>query len=595
MIDMVLFGQLLGNFAGFFSGNEQLLLFWYYAFLLAGLVASFALAFKFMKRHLKASSMTLFALLVILTVFLFLELIFVTATHLVYDDELIYAGIAKIIFESHIVGSCDFSTALHCVGGLPGVFQEPGGWPFLISISYAIHGINFGSGYGTTMVLALIGIALVFFITMLLAENENIAVIAAASFAFIPLYMQYARATMPDLPLLVFELLSMLFLLLYLKEKKFIVGVAWVFATAYALSIKVDGAILLVVLLALFMTYRKSAGSNAKWKRRSWVAVIAIGALIVLPSLAFDYNAYATQSFGANTVLGKFGFSYLEGNIGQNLLFWFGAYNNVQLPYLNTSYVYHVEFPLMVTLFAIIGLVYLLYHRKYRIALQLSLWFLIIFLFYSSYYGGGALYSVGDDIRYLFPDFVVMAILSSFGFFWVYRLLCKLVIKIGGRRVANTIKKPIFVVLLLILFSSSAILFITVVARPPSTILGFAGERYDENFITQNYQVVPNGCFVLTLTPQLWYVLNKSNIYLTWANESLYAPTLENLSHGCLYFDRDLSCYVSTRPGTTLNTEAECDYFMQTHVLQPVVVTHYNNFTWNATFGIYKILGNSSS
>jgi len=52
-----------------------------------------------------------------------------------------------------------------------------------------------------------------------------------------------------------------------------------------------------------------------------------------------------------------------------------------------------------------------------------ALWFLIVFLFYTSYYAGGVNYNAGIDVRYFASAFHVVAILAAYGFLSVLNFI----------------------------------------------------------------------------------------------------------------------------------------------------------------------------
>ena len=81
------------------------------------------------------------------------------------------------------------------------------------------------------------------------------------------------------------------------------------------------------------------------------------------------------------------------------------------------------------------------------------------------------------------------------------------------------------------------------------------------------------------------------NIYTTWVNYPQYYSRLMNLSGGCLYFDYSTSCYIGGTDGIYGNTQNECSAIFSNFSVSEVAGEAYNNFGWNTTFAIYKILG----
>jgi len=370
-----------------------------------------------------------------------------------------------------------------------------------------------------------------------------------------------------------------------------LIGIASIFAIAYALSIKVDMIFALaIILLILLLDRDKFEGTNAKNELKGLLILVIIAIAVIFPAVLYIYAADQV-SFGAPPGQPNFSLSYLENNSSQNLLFWFGAYDNVYVQASNSHY--YDEFPLTYTIFAIIGGISFLYYKKYREFSIFALWFLIVFLFYTSYYAGGVNYGAGDDVRYFASAFPVVAILAAYGFLSVLNFIHNIEEKRKSIKKTEPSKSRInyafTAVLLVILFGEAMWLFATIVTISPYHIYPFAAERYDERFIMQNYQQIPSNCFVLTFKPPLWYILDRGNIYAGWVNTSSYESQLMNMSKGCLYFDYSVSCYINwTSPP---NTAQQCNQVMKTFKMYPIASMHLDNYSWNVSMYLYKITG----
>lgn len=600
---MTLLPNLLSNF--FTVG--QTLFYYYYIALFSILFVLLAVESRAIYSHLKKLGRRYaLLLLAVVVVFFAVDVLFVPATQQLFNDEFIYQSIAKTILFDHIVGICSFSSATHCVANTAGLFHEPGGWPFLLAIAFGAFGISFGTAFNLTLLLSLISIVLVAYVAFFLVGDKRVAVLSGLIMAFTPLFMTFSRATLSDFPAMTFGLLSILFLLLYLRERSLRFGILTLFSIAVTLSMKVDAVIILPILLAILLFNKETFKS--RWKRielYKLVAIIVLLLVVLIPEIMF--LAYApSQGFGNPNGTPLFSVNYLKGNFTTNMLFWTGAYTNVPFQFNGVSYTYHVEFPFSFTIFAIVGLALLLIRKRIRVATQLILWFFIVLVFYTSYYGGSALYNSGDDIRYFMISFPVIAILASTGFVSIYDIASKLlsgkaaVRKRKGRaaardRFASYEKSLLLIVLFMLLFSNSVMQIVNIVVLPPSHIFTFAAERYDEKFIIASESLVPKDCMVVTFKPPLWYILGYPNVYTSWAGMPGYQTALQNISKGCLYFDRSISCYLTEVDEGGPNTTSECDNFTQSHILIPVNVTRFENDTWNVTLGIYKALPLNSS
>jgi len=567
--------------------------FYYYIFIFLGLIIFSILGYKEIKKALHGIGKSYYIYLAItIILFVFLEVAFVTPTHLLYNDEYIYVSIAKMLITEHLAAVCSFSNATMCVPGTAGFIHQPLGWSFIIAIPSSIFGVSFSLAYALELIFSVVAIVLLFYTVYLLLIDQRVAILASAILAFTPLFMRYSMSNVLDIPAVTFLLLSTFLLAAYMRRKSMVVGTAAVFAIAYMLSIKVDMvSALAIILLILLLDSDKFEGVDAKKHMKRFFILVAIAVIVIFPDLLYVYAA-SQVSFGAPQGQPNFSFSYLKKDSLENLLFWFGAYNKVYVQQFNSYY--YLEFPISYTIFAIIGAVALLCYKKYRAFFIFILWFLDIFLFYTSYYAGGVNYEMGDDVRYFSSAFPAIAVLAAYGFVSTFDYI-KIKIKSKGKKSQKMLKTNyiLLIIMLSILFGEAIWLFATVVTIPPLRIYPFAAERYDEDFIMQNYQQIPSNCFVLTFKPPLWYILNRGNIYAGWAYLSSYEPKLLNMSHHCLYFDYSISCYINSTG--SLNTEEQCNKVMKTFNMYPIASTHLDNYSWNVSFFLYKITGLKNS
>ncbi|MEM3841260.1 MAG: glycosyltransferase family 39 protein [Candidatus Micrarchaeaceae archaeon] len=533
---------------------------------------------------------SVFYLGIIILLFFIAEILFVTPFHLIYNDEYIYESAAKTMLYQHEFGICSFSSKLYCVPNTIGFFHEPGGWPFIEAIGFYIFGVNGSVAFGENLLIGIISIIFVFLISGILFDDINAQLMSALIFSFMPLFDLYSRTAIIDMPLLLFELMAIYFSLLYMKTKKFYIGVTAILSAAYALAVKVDGIIIIPILLLVLLSSRYIfSGSEAKKKLIFTGYLIIIFIAVSTPALIFTYIA-SSHSFGVNVALGqpKFSFAYLANNSIHNALFFLGSYNTVKTNY---SYVYHVEFPIEITLVSVIGLISLYKLKLKREMFFLVGWFLIIFLFYSSYYGGGALYGLGADMRYFLSDFACISIIAGIGGAFIISKSINYIknnLPIFSKRKAY--QKLFAVSISIIIIFDSIFQFSYIVSQPPSKIATFSAERADESFLLQQYNKIPPNCTVVTFKPPFWYIMNRSNIYASWLLVTKYNNSLYNISHGCLYFDYGLSCYINySDEGAPDNYPEICNEIMSKYSTQKIATYHYTNFSWNVTFGLYKL------
>ena len=589
-------GGFFSNIVNFFSSNGIYIYLYYGIFLLAGLLVTLPMAIITTRKEFDfISKKSYAAILLLLLLFAAFELIAVKPTFLLYNDEYIYGSIAKSIVYDHAAGICSFSSSLHCVPNTFGLFHEPVGWPILEAAAFALFGISFSTMLNLSFLITLLSIVLVFLVASMIFEDKRIALLASTLFAFTPLFMTYARATLPDPVLNMFILLSAFLALLYMRSKKTIVGIATIFAAGYAMMVKVDGLIVIPILLIILLLDRHNfKGTHAKKDLIKFLGLLLVGFVLLLPNFIFIVMANQ-HGFGAAQNQAKMSIGNFVSNAGQNTLFYFGVYDKVY----EDGYYYYDEFPITYTVLAIFGVALGLKRKRYREMTMLFLWFGIIFAFYAAYYGGGVLYSTGDDVRYLTSSFPIVAMLAAYGIVGLGDMDAAPKTgktRIGKRRkiayAKKTLMSNIFIVIILVVVASELVYLIyNFVLVKPSNMYPFAAYRADKQFILAHYNEIPNNCYVLTFKPPLWYLLNKSNIYITWANQSYYYSTLMNDSKGCWYFDESTDCFMNYTQYIYGNNEMQCSYFMHHLKLQPIAIEPYNKLGWNVTFGLYKVIG----
>ena len=583
------------NYFEWTSGEHFYL--YYDAALLVSLIVGAALTFRTMKKNAAAAGRRRLCLLaLILIAFLALEIVFVSPTQQLYNDEYIHDSIAKTIVYDHYAGICSFSVQPHCVNNTAGLLQQPTGWATMLSVAYLIFGVSFSAGFNLVLLLSSISILLMFYVAFMILGEGDRALLATALFAFTPLFLTFSRSTIIDTPELTIFLLAAALMLTYMKGKRIVAGIAACLAIAYTLTIKVDAIIAIPILLVIFLALGwKQMASKKRRGLLRFAALAAFLAAIIVPELIFAYNSWNLNTFGAGPGIAKISLGNFAMNVEENVIFFLGGYGSIITP---TNWQgYNLEFPIAYTIFAAIGAVFLALGKRRDVAAALLLWFFIVFVFYTSYYGGEALYGAGDDIRYFMLSFPAIAMMASSGIMSVVSVARGRIRKAKNPRKARAarnkkrIATAIAVILLVLMVSDLIFEFTTVVMKPPQKIYPFSAERFQQQIIEGNVSLIPHGCFVLSYEPTVWNVLNVSNMYADWFFSPYYRSQLLNYSHGCLYLEYSLDCILNTGGYKLDNTTPGCTTLQNELSLQPVVQAPYDKFGWNYTFAIYKILG----
>ena len=590
IISMIL--SIFSSILGFFSSNGIIFYLYYDIFLFAGLLLSIAVSYKsIVEMARRVSKREYIPMLAAVLVFIAIALIFVTPTFMIYNDEYIYGAIAKSMIYNHLAGICSFSSGNYCVPGTEGLFHQPTGWSFIEAIAFLITGVKIPTMFGLQLIISTLAVILIFYVAYDMFEDYRIAALSSFILAMTPVFMRYARSAVPDMSTAMFGLLSILLLMEYMRSKRFVVGVAAVFAAVYTMATKVDGVIIIPILMSVLLTYKYNfSGRKAKSQLYSLLVLVILLFVVGFPQIMFLLIANQ-HGFGVNPGLPKFSYSDFTYNLPQNVLFWFGAYTYVVFPFKGVNYIYNVEFPITYTLFAILGAILLFAKKNYRNLALLVLWFLAIFLFYTSYYAGGALYSNGDDIRYFLLAFAPISILASFSTFYIYDAYQK---KAQLMHLSQQMRKHtsiiVLTILLVIMLSVGMYQIFTIVAQNPSQYFAFAGERASWQLIESYYHNIPADSMVVSLKPPLWYLLGRPTIYASWITLPQYEQEFENLSANGVYFDYGISCAEGAR-AYYQSTAAICADFMAEHKTEPLIILPFDKDSWDTVIGIYKVLG----
>ena len=551
--------------------------FYYEIFLFILLCIGTALSIKAIKKDTeRVSRRDWLALLLIILSFLIVELLFVKPTFQVYNDEYIQMDIAKTIITNHQLGVCSFATPKGCVPGTLGLFQQSSGWPMLLAIAFYIFGINFATAFNLVLLLSCFSIIIIFLITYHIVEDPKAALLGAALLAATPLFLTYSRSTVLDISAMPMVLFTIYLSMLYIKCKNFWNGVAAVFVSAFATTMRIELMLLIPIMLALLVL-----PDLTDFKREKKIFVLLVLTVlfiaITFPQLIYVYTSNKINSFGAPSNQ-KFSFTYLQDNLIPGILFWFGRYTDVY----SGKYVYHDEYPVAYTIFAMVGIVYLVSKKKYGYVFSFSAIFLLILLFFTGFYAGGVFAQAGANLRYYMDDFAIIAILAAIGGKGIYSWVSS-VLHIDK---ATKYKSTLLVLILISLFAMPIVYFINIVSQNPANIFPFAQDREELRFLLTYYNQVPSNCIVLSFKTPLWYILNKSTMYDGWFLIDSYRSKAINLSNGCIYLDYSAACNTNNSETNEACIETEEEFN-----IQPVIAENVDRMGWNITIGLYKILG----
>lgn len=394
-----------------------------------GLIASIILSFKnilkiFKKLQFKKKYIVYF--LIILLLFVMLELIFIKPIQRVFFDDVIYQSGSLFLLHTGQTIMCNYGTPFNCFSGQ--LFHEPIGTSFSLALGFGLFGINRITAYYSQLILAGIGIFCIFLISFILFKNIEISIFTSFIFAINPTLLVWAQPTTSDLEMMVFSLIAILFMLIFIKQKNIKTFSMFGFSLALVTYMKIDAILYLLIIPLMYLlldnkniltAIKNNLKSIVKLKNSIYIDFLIILLIIaIVPSLIFTYNQFKTAPFGFEhsklqnscnsnilTPHSKFSIEYFKYNICSNIYFWFNEYANKGI----------VQ-PLIFTIFSIIGILFSIIYKK-REFIAISIWFLVFFGLYTSFYAGAVTY--GSDWRFMLSLIAQSSIFAGIGIFCI--------------------------------------------------------------------------------------------------------------------------------------------------------------------------------
>lgn len=380
--------------------------------------------------------------IILVLLFVSIELVFVKPTQQLFFDDSIYQGMAQDLLHMGQAWMCSYGTPTKCFIGE--IFHEPIGTSFNLAIAFAIFGVSSNAAYGTGFFLAAVSVIFVFFVALLMSKKFIVAAFAELFMALSPALLIWAEPTTSDMPMLAYSLIAIFFMLIFVRKRNYGTFALALLSLALLSYMKVDAVVYLVLIPVMYVVLSddnilSSLKNNFMRLRKGlldtkllvifMIFIIAIG-----PEIGFAYNELTSGSFGYSgayvqqTCLANLpaiiasrpiDLQNFEANLCSNVAFWTNAYADIDI----------IQ-PLAFTVFAAIGVAFMLGYKKFRELLTIALWFFAFFLLYTSFYAGGVLYGV--DWRFMLSLVAQTSILGGFGAYGLIEIAR--VISSGGKR-----------------------------------------------------------------------------------------------------------------------------------------------------------------
>ncbi len=553
-----------------------------------GIIFSAWMSRKHIAKMIKDSGIRrwhLIGALIIALLFLSAEIAIVKPTQLLFFDDAIYQAGALDMLRMGQAWMCNYGTPLTCYSGQ--IFHEPIGASFTLAIGYLLFGVHLNVTYGTMIAVTFIAVIMSFFVATLLLEDPIAGLFSELILGLSPIVLVWAAPTTSDMPMLLYSLVAMFFLILFIKQKNRYTLLGMLLSISLVSYLKVDALLYAPVMLLMFIVL--DAGGVKKnfrlFKRNiletAFLVVLLVFVVSIMPEVVYTYNQITTGNYGVNmggtpsygcflmpvspSTPETLGLSNFLVNFCSNVQFWFNSYSSE-----------YIIQPILYTSMAILGAIALAF-KKPKVIAALLIWFLAFFGVYTSFYAGSVLYGV--DWRFMLALIAPVCIAAGYFASLSFAKNIKALGKIGSarRRLALAARVAayalVFVAIFYPLYAMEPLLSIQ-----PSSIPQAANARYYENFVYNNIGKVPADCLIFSYDPTLMIINNRTSAQIG----DLYADDYSNYTnrYSCLVVDIGYWCYTP---------DNYCGYLQSNFNLKDIVNATY--LPSNEVFGFYRIVG----
>ncbi|MCP4578618.1 MAG: hypothetical protein GY846_20270, partial [Deltaproteobacteria bacterium] len=469
-------------------------------------------------------------------------------THRIYYDEDIYANVGQNMALTGKTGYCNYGTFEygeyypHWIS----YNKEPSGWPFLISLSFQLFGVDEAYAFLLNNLLFSMGVLIAFFITWQVTGLFLPAFLAGTAYMLIPHNLIWSNTAAAEPSAAVLVGLSVLCVVIYLKGRR--TRHLFVMGTIIPLACQMrpeSMMILLWVFPAILVVFPK-----AFVDRRLWTMGL-LTTLFLLPHLLHFYGV-SGHSWGAQG--SRFSSEFLLHNLDTN-----GMY------YLNNK-----SFPLLITILALVGL---FCARNRRWQWLIFFWFLPFWGIFLFFYAGS--YQYGADVRFALISFMPIAVLAGMGGGWIGEKV------MGVERAAG--KKMLVSGFIILVLAFGFLKFMPLVRRVGQEAWG---SRYDHQYAKMFVDMLPERSIVLTQNPTM-LLLWQQNAIQTYAgiNNPKLIKTLLEKYRGHVYFHYNYWCNTQNKRNIRL-----CRDIRDRYDLEKIAEETEQNYR----YGIYKITPKNS-
>jgi 4-amino-4-deoxy-L-arabinose transferase-like glycosyltransferase len=371
--------------------------------------------------------------------------------------------------------------------------KQPPGYPYLISVIFRTFGTNELFTFILNNILFGLMVPLIFLISFLLFKDIFASLTACLTYILIPVNLQWFNTCAVEPSTVFFTSLAILASLIYLRDKRPVNLLFFISCLAFSLSFRTESFLVIGVVFLIYLI--KEPGVFKKKE------LYLFGILFFFLASAIILHLYSVrgQSWGAQGA--KISLDYLPYNFFTNSVFYF---NNI-------------HFPLLFSIFGLIGLFFYKVKEKFKDKLVLLIWFLTFWGIFLFFYAGS--YRFGQDVRYSILSYPVLSIFAGLGLSYI------------ENRFKNKVKSLKAFIIFLIIFNFTWFLpFIKAEGEEAWAA------RNDHKYAAEFARLLPNNSIVFTHTPNI-FLLNKKSAIQSSAetNNPGKAKRLANRFKGGVY------------------------------------------------------------
>ena len=473
-------------------------------------------------------------------------------THRIYYDEDIYANVGQNIALTSQTGYCNYGTFEygeyfpHWIS----YNKEPSGWPFLISLTFQLLGVDETYAFFLNNLLFSLGVLVVFFITWYVTEGFLASFLAGLAYMMVPHNLIWCNTAAAEPSAAVLTGFCVLALVIYLRSGRTRHLYVMVTLIPLACQMRPESMLILGWIFLVFLW----VAPKSLFNRKMWSFGL-LTSVFLLPHFLHFY-AVSGHSWGAPG--SKFSLEFLTHNLDTN-----GIY------YLNNKL-----FPLFITVLALVGLCCSQKGKQWQ--WLIFFWFLPFWGIFLFFYAGS--YTYGADVRFALLSFMPLAILAGMGGGWIVNKLVKAGPANGMGSTETAGKKMLVSGLMALILTFSFLQFMPLVRRVGQEAWG---SRYDHQYAKMFVEMLPERSIVLTQNPTM-LLLWQQNAIQTYAgiNNPDLIKTLLTKYQGNVYFHYNYWCNTQNKRNIRL-----CQSIRDQYDLEKTAEATEQNFV----YGLYKI------